>query len=64
MRTIVGRTMQKLTMIKSNSIISWVVRKAEVKDTDSVVKRLDDRLFLAAKDTCVWESVAKSLGAS
>ena len=45
-------------MIKSNGIIPRVVRKAKVKDTDSVVKRLEHRFFLAAKDTCVWESVA------
>jgi hypothetical protein len=50
-------------MIKSKGIISRVVRKAEVKDTDSVVKRLEHRFFLAAKLTCVWESIAGSTGA-
>ena len=54
---------QKPTMIKSKGIISRVVRKAEVKDTDSVVKRLEHGFFLAAKLACVWESVAGSSGA-
>ena len=50
---------QKLTLIKSNSIVFRVViRKAEVKDTNSIVKRLEHRLFLAEKETCVWGSVA------
>ena len=49
-------------MIKSKGIISRIVPKAEVKDSDSVIKRLKHRFFLAAKDTCVWESVAGSLG--
>ena len=46
-------------MKKSNSIVFRVViRKAEVKDTNSIVKRLEHRLFLAVKETCVWGSVA------
>ena len=49
-------------MIKSNGVISGVIRKTEVKNTDSVVKRLEHRFFLTAKFTCVWESVAGSLG--
>lgn len=47
-------------MIKSNGIISRVVRKVEVKDTNSVVndvKRLERRFFLEAKEACAWESV-------
>lgn len=57
-----GQARQKPTMIKSKGIISRVVRKAEVKDTDSVVERLEHGFFLAAKFTRVWESVAGSLG--
>jgi hypothetical protein len=44
-------------MIKSNGIISRVVRKMEVKDTNSVVDdverlQVEQQFFLAVKETC------------
>ena len=44
--------------MKSNGIIYEIVRKAEVKDTNSIVKSLEHRFFLEVKETRVWESVA------